>query len=78
MMSLLTPTGSEVDHANMSLFLFRKANNYVCSSWLVSILMHTVLSGTTGSKGTFLNSLSASMAFLYSAKAFVLRGHTDC
>jgi hypothetical protein len=39
--------------------------------------MHTALSETLGSKGTFLNSPSASMAFLYSAEASALRGHTD-
>jgi hypothetical protein len=71
--SLLTPTRSEVDLANMSLFLSRKLNSYACSSWIASTPMHIVLSGTLGSNGTFLNSPSASMLFLHSVE-----GSTPC
>jgi hypothetical protein len=70
--SLLTPTRLEVDHTKMSLFLSRNASSYVCSCWLDSTPMHMVLSGTLGSNGTFLNSPSASMAFLHSAEASAL------
>jgi hypothetical protein len=66
MTSLLTATKSKVDHANTSLFLSRKLNSFGYSSWLASAPMHTVLSGTLGSNGTFLNTPSASMMFLYS------------
>jgi hypothetical protein len=74
MTSLLTPTWSEVDHAKTSLFLSRNANSSACSSGPVLVLMHIALSGTLESKGTFLNSPSASMAFLYYARASALRG----
>jgi hypothetical protein len=78
MISLLTPTWSEVDHAKMSLFLSRKANKYACSSGLVSVPRQTTLSGTLGSKATFLNSPSASMDFLNYVGAFASKGHADC
>jgi hypothetical protein len=55
-----------------SLFLSRNANSFACSCWLASVPMHLVLSGTLGSSGTFLNSPSASMAFLHSAGASTL------
>jgi hypothetical protein len=71
MTSLLTPTRSEVDHANASLFLSRKLRIFACSWWLASVPMHTVLSGTIGSSGTFWNSPSASMTFLHSAGGWV-------
>jgi hypothetical protein len=77
MMSLLTPMRSKVDHAKMSLFLSRNANSSACSSGPVSVPRHTTLSGTLGSKGIFLNSTSASMAFLYFAGASALMGHAD-
>jgi hypothetical protein len=66
MTSLLTPTKSEVDHANTLLFLSRKPYSFICSSWFVSMPMHMVLFGTLGSNGTFLNSPSTSIIFLYS------------
>jgi hypothetical protein len=56
-----------------SLFWSRKASSSACSGWSVSASMHMALSGTPGSRGTFLNSSSASMAFLYSAGASALR-----
>jgi hypothetical protein len=65
MMSLLTPTRSEVDHTTTSLFLSRKPGISACSCLLALVPMHTVLSGTLGSSGTFSNSPLASMAFLY-------------
>jgi hypothetical protein len=74
MMSLLTPTKLVVDHAKISLFLSRKASSSACSYWLASTPMHIALLGTLGSRGIFLNSPSASMAFLCSAGAFALRG----
>jgi hypothetical protein len=78
MLSLLTPTRSEVDHAKMSLSLSRNASNSTCSSGPVSVPRQIALLGTLGSKRTFLNSPSASMAFLYFTEASVLRGHADC
>jgi hypothetical protein len=71
--SLLTPTKLRADHANTSLFLSRKLSSFVCSSWLASVPMHMVLCGTLGSNGTFLNSPSTSMMFLYST-----RGYAPC
>jgi hypothetical protein len=70
--SRLTPTKSEVDHAKTSLFLSMNANSSAWSCWLVSAPMHTVLSGTLGFNGTFLNSPSGSMAFLHSVGASAL------
>jgi hypothetical protein len=78
MISLLTPMRSMVHHVKTSLFLSRNANNTACSSWLVSVLMHTALSGTHGSKGTFLILPSALMASLYSPRASALWGRLDC
>jgi hypothetical protein len=78
MMSLLTPTRSEVDHVKTSLFLSRNANCSACSSWPVSVPMHITLYGILGSEGIFLNSPLASMAFLYFTGASILRGHSDC
>jgi hypothetical protein len=75
--SLLTPTRSEVDHANMSLFLSRNTNNSACSSWLSPCRCTQLYRGLLGSKGTFLNSSSTSMAFLYSVGASALLGHAD-
>jgi hypothetical protein len=71
MTSLLTPTRSEVDHANTSLFLSRKLRISAYSWWLASVPMHTVLSGTLGSSGTFWNSPLASMTFLHSTRGWV-------
>jgi hypothetical protein len=68
----------EVDHTKMLLFLSRNANNSTCSSGLVSVSRQIALSWTLGSKGTFLKSASASMAFLYSVEASALRGHASC
>jgi hypothetical protein len=73
MTSLLTPTKLEVDHTNTLLFLLRKPSSFAYSSWLASAPMHTVLSETLGSNGTFLNSPSTSLIFLCSA-----RGSTLC
>jgi hypothetical protein len=70
MMSLLTPTGSEVNHENTSLFLSRKLISSSCSYWLASVPMHIVLSGTLRSNGTFWNSPSTSMTFLYSTRGW--------
>jgi hypothetical protein len=70
--SLLTPTRLEVDEAKTSLFLSRNASSSACSCWLASAPMHMVLSRTLGSNGTFLNSPSASLAFLHSAGASAL------
>jgi hypothetical protein len=70
MMSLLTPTKSKVDHANTLLFLSRKLSSFICSSWLASAPMHTILSGTLGSNGTFLDSPSTSMIFFVSCQRF--------
>jgi hypothetical protein len=78
MMSLLTPIRSEVHHAKTSLFLSRKANNYACSSSLISVPRQTAMSGTLGSMTTFLKSPSALMAFLNSARASVLMEHVGC
>jgi hypothetical protein len=61
-----------------SSFLSRNANDSACSSWPVSVPMHTSLSRTLRSKGTFLNLPSYSMVFLYYAGAYALRGHADC
>jgi hypothetical protein len=58
-------------------FLSRKASNIACSSLPVSIPMHIALSGTLESKGTFLNTPLASMAFLYSTEASALKGHAE-
>jgi hypothetical protein len=66
MTSLLTPTKSKVDYANTLLFLSKNPSSFACSFWLASAPMNTVLSGTLGSNGTFLNSPSTSMIFLYS------------
>jgi hypothetical protein len=68
---VLTPTRLEVDHANTSLFLSKKLRISSCSCWLASMLMHTVLSRTLGSSGTFWNSASASMTFLHSTGGWV-------
>jgi hypothetical protein len=73
MISLLIFIRSKVDHVKTSLFWSRKASNSACSCWSVSALMHMALLGTPGSRGTFLNSPSALMAFLYSAGASALR-----
>jgi hypothetical protein len=73
MISLLTPTRSEVDHVKTSLFLSRKASSSACSYWPASTPMHTSLSGTLGSKLTFLSLPLASMSFLYSTGASALR-----
>jgi hypothetical protein len=78
MISLLTPTRSEVDHAETSLFLSRKANSSTCSSRLVSVLRQTALSITLGSNTTFLKSSSTSIAFLNYAGASALMGNVDC
>jgi hypothetical protein len=78
MISLLTPMRTEVDHTNMSLFLSRNTNNFACSCGPISVPRHTTLSGTVGSKGTFLNSPSTSMAFLYSTGAYAFRGQIGC
>jgi hypothetical protein len=78
MMSLLTLIRSEVDHAKESLFLSGKANNFACSSKLVSMPRQAVLLGTLGSNATFLKSPSASMAFLNSVGASVLMGYAYC
>jgi hypothetical protein len=77
MMSLLTPTKSKVNQANTSLFLSRKLSSSIYSSLLVFVPMHTVLSKTLGSKDTFLNSPSASIVCLYSARGFALH-RSDC
>jgi hypothetical protein len=74
MMSLLTPTKLEADHAKISLFLSRKASSSTCSCWLTSAPLHRALLRTLGSRWTFLNSPSASMAFLCSVGASALRG----
>jgi hypothetical protein len=74
MMSMLTPTKSEVDHMKTSLFLLRKDSSSACSYWLTSAPMHTILSETLGSSGTFLKSPSTSMAFLHFARASTLWG----
>jgi hypothetical protein len=73
MSSLLTPTKSKVNHSNTLLFSSRKLSSFVCSSWLASAPMHTVLSRTVGSRGTFLNSPLAYTMFLY-----YVRGSTPC
>jgi hypothetical protein len=67
-----------VDHAKMLMFLSRNACSSACSSGLVSVPRQMALSGTLESKGTFMNSPSASMDFLYFAGASALRGHADC
>jgi hypothetical protein len=71
MTSLLTPTRSEVDHVNTSLFLSRKLRISACSCLLGSVLMHTILSRTLGSSGTFWNLPPGSMAFLHSDRGWV-------
>jgi hypothetical protein len=62
--SLLTPIKSEVDQAKTSLFLSRNCSNFACSCGLISPLMHTVMSGTLGSRASLVKSPSASIAFL--------------
>jgi hypothetical protein len=77
-MSLLTPMRSEVDHEKSLLFMSRKANNSTYSSGPVLVPRQIALSRTLGSRGTFLKSPLASMAFLNSAKASTLSGLADC
>jgi hypothetical protein len=76
--SLLTPMRLEVDHTKISLFLLRNAKSSAYFSRLVLLPRQTALSGTLGSIPTFLKSPSASMAFLNSAIASLLTGHSTC
>jgi hypothetical protein len=78
MISLLTPTRSEVDHAKMSLFFSRKAKSSACSSRHVSVPRQIAMLGTLGSSATFLKSPLDSIAFLNSVGASGLVGHSDC
>jgi hypothetical protein len=75
-MSLVTPTRSEVDHAKTSLFLLMNASSSACSCWLASAPMHTVLSGTLGVQRYFLELAFEFYGFLafYRSFCFVLTG----
>jgi hypothetical protein len=53
------------------MFLSRKLRISTCSCLLALVPMHTILSGTLGSSGTFWNSPLASMAFLHSGGGWV-------
>jgi hypothetical protein len=77
MTSLLTPTKSEVDHANTSFFLSSKLNSFyllflAClQAYTYSFLQNSRV------KGTFLNSPSASIVFLCSVRGLALHW-SDC